>query len=78
MKKGLNGSSWSSERSLMFGGNIQNTLTPSSTTPTSSAAAAATSQVTSIDGVSFSEGDLLLQVTEEVLLDVLLLKYYWV
>ncbi|XP_038571338.1 aryl hydrocarbon receptor 2 [Micropterus salmoides] len=61
MKKGLNGSSWSSERSLMFGGNIQNTLTPSSTTPTSSAAAAATSQVTSIDGVSFSEGDLLLQ-----------------
>ncbi|XP_074520500.1 aryl hydrocarbon receptor 2 [Halichoeres trimaculatus] len=52
MKKGQNGSSWTSERSLMFGGNVQNAVPP---TP------AASSQVTSIDGVSFSEGDLLLQ-----------------
>ncbi|XP_044043114.1 aryl hydrocarbon receptor-like [Siniperca chuatsi] len=58
MKKGQNGSSWTSERSLMFGGNVQNTLTPSSSTSTSSASS---TQVTSIDGVSFSEGDLLLQ-----------------
>lgn len=56
MKKGQNGSSWSSERSLMYGGNVQNALTP----PTPSLAS---SQRTSIDGVSFSEGDLLLQVT---------------
>jgi len=47
MKKGQNGSS---ERSLMFGGNIP---------PSSSSF----SQVTSIDGVKFNEGDLLLQVT---------------
>ncbi|XP_056287347.1 aryl hydrocarbon receptor 2 isoform X2 [Pseudoliparis swirei] len=45
MKKGQNGSS---ERSLMFGGNIP---------PSSSSF----SQVTSIDGVKFNEGDLLLQ-----------------
>ncbi|KAK5847743.1 hypothetical protein PBY51_016848 [Eleginops maclovinus] len=54
MKKGQNGSSWSSERSLMFGGNVQNARTP----PTPSLSS---SQVTSIDGVNFSEGDLLLQ-----------------
>ncbi|KAL3045716.1 hypothetical protein OYC64_013882 [Pagothenia borchgrevinki] len=54
MKKGQNGSSWSSERSLMYGGNVQNALTP----PTPPLAS---SQRTSIDGVSFSEGDLLLQ-----------------
>ncbi|XP_029301357.1 aryl hydrocarbon receptor-like isoform X2 [Cottoperca gobio] len=57
MKKGQNGSSWTSERSLMFGGIAQNAL--SSTTSTSSLASS--SQVTSIDGVSFTEGDLLLQ-----------------
>ncbi|XP_034035023.1 aryl hydrocarbon receptor 2 isoform X2 [Thalassophryne amazonica] len=56
IKKGQNGSSWSTERSLMFRGNVQNP--PSSTTTTSSPLS---SQVTSIDGVSFSEGDLLLQ-----------------
>ncbi|XP_040888165.1 aryl hydrocarbon receptor 2 [Toxotes jaculatrix] len=62
MKKSQNGSSWTSERSLMFGGNVQNTLTPSSTTPsTTSSSSPFSSQVTSIDGVSFSEGDLLLQ-----------------
>uniref|UniRef100_A0A3Q1IKW2 Aryl hydrocarbon receptor n=1 Tax=Anabas testudineus TaxID=64144 RepID=A0A3Q1IKW2_ANATE len=55
MKKGQNGSNWTSERSLMFGGNIQNAPTPPSSSMPSS------SQVTSIDGVSFSEGDLLLQ-----------------
>ncbi|KAI3365848.1 hypothetical protein L3Q82_000832 [Scortum barcoo] len=54
MKKGQNGSSWTAERSLMFGGNGQSA---SSTT----AAASSSSQVTSIDGISFSEGDLLLQ-----------------
>ncbi|KAM9835908.1 aryl hydrocarbon receptor-like [Aulostomus maculatus] len=55
IKKGQNGSSWTSERSLMFGSNNQNTLTSPSTS------LHAASQVTSIDGVSFSEGDLLLQ-----------------
>lgn len=44
----------------MFGGNVQNALISSTTTSTSSAPAL---QVTSIDGVSFSEGDLLLQVS---------------
>uniref|UniRef100_A0A3Q3QCI8 Aryl hydrocarbon receptor 2 n=1 Tax=Monopterus albus TaxID=43700 RepID=A0A3Q3QCI8_MONAL len=57
MKKGQNSSSWTSERSLMFGGNLQNVLTPSST----SSPSFFPSQVTSFDGVSFSEGDLLLQ-----------------
>nr|XP_046238374.1 aryl hydrocarbon receptor-like [Scatophagus argus] len=63
MKKGQNGSSWTSERSLMFGGNVQNALPLSTTTstPSSSSSPSASSQVTSIDGVSFSEGDLLLQ-----------------
>ncbi|KAM9334157.1 aryl hydrocarbon receptor-like [Symphorus nematophorus] len=72
MKKGPNGSSWTSERSLMFGGNVPSTLPPSSTTSTtqpssssssssSSSVPTSSSQVTSIDGVSFSEGDLLLQ-----------------
>ncbi|XP_039997832.1 aryl hydrocarbon receptor-like [Xiphias gladius] len=63
MKKSQNGSSWTSERSLMFGGNIQNGLTTSSTTTstTTSSSSPFSSQVTSIDGVSFSEGDLLLQ-----------------
>ncbi|XP_059184050.1 aryl hydrocarbon receptor-like [Centropristis striata] len=60
IKKGQNGSSWTSERNLMFRGNAQ---TPSSTTSTSSASAAlaSVSEVTSIDGVRFTEGDLLLQ-----------------
>ncbi|XP_070786487.1 aryl hydrocarbon receptor 2 isoform X2 [Enoplosus armatus] len=61
MKKGQNGSSWTSERGLMFRGSVQNTLTPSSTTSTPSFSSASSTQVTSIDGVSFSEGDLLLQ-----------------
>ncbi|KAM6893467.1 aryl hydrocarbon receptor 2 [Xenentodon cancila] len=48
MKAGQSGSSWNSERSLMFGG-----------APAPSASSSSLS--TSIDGVSFSEGDLLLQ-----------------
>ncbi|XP_071320931.1 aryl hydrocarbon receptor 2 [Trachinotus anak] len=59
MKKNQNGSSWTSERSLMFGGNVQNARTPSSTS--SSSSPFSSSLVTSLDGVSFSEGDLLLQ-----------------
>ncbi|XP_062270548.1 aryl hydrocarbon receptor 2 [Scomber scombrus] len=55
IKKGQNGSSWTSERSLMFG---SNPLTPSSASSVKSPSSA---QITSIDGVSFSEGDLLLQ-----------------
>ncbi|XP_042260378.1 aryl hydrocarbon receptor 2 [Thunnus maccoyii] len=55
IKKGKNGTSWTSERNLMFGGNP---LTPSSN---SSVTSPSSNQVTSIDGVSFSEGDLLLQ-----------------
>uniref|UniRef100_A0A673A9M0 Aryl hydrocarbon receptor n=1 Tax=Sphaeramia orbicularis TaxID=375764 RepID=A0A673A9M0_9TELE len=58
MKKGQNGLSWSSERSLMFGSNVPNAMTSCST---GSAPAVSSSQVTSIDGISFSEGDLLLQ-----------------
>lgn len=63
MKKGQNGSSWTSERSLMFGGNVQSALPPSvaAAVPSSSSSLASSSQVTSLDGVSFSEGDLLLQ-----------------
>ncbi|KAK9524194.1 hypothetical protein VZT92_018051 [Zoarces viviparus] len=53
MKKGQNSSSLTSERSLMFGGNV-----PSAPTPSTSSSS---SQVASIDGVGFSEGDLLLQ-----------------
>lgn len=59
IKNGQNGSSWSGERSIMFG-NISTPL-PSSSNPSSS------SQLTSIDGVSFSEGDLLLQVNLQLL-----------
>ncbi|KAK2857140.1 hypothetical protein Q5P01_005875 [Channa striata] len=58
-KKGQNGSSWTSERSLMFGGSVQNVPTPSACI--SSSALPSASQATAIDGVSFSEGDLLLQ-----------------
>ncbi|XP_023282728.1 aryl hydrocarbon receptor-like [Seriola lalandi dorsalis] len=60
MKKNQNGSSWTSERSLMFGGNVPNALTPSAAT-TNSTSSSPFAHVTSIDGVSFSEGDLLLQ-----------------
>ncbi|XP_028319229.1 aryl hydrocarbon receptor-like [Gouania willdenowi] len=56
MKAGQSSSSWSRERSLVFGGNAPNPL-PSS----SSSIAPPPSVVASIDGVSFSEGDLLLQ-----------------
>ncbi|XP_032362381.1 aryl hydrocarbon receptor isoform X2 [Etheostoma spectabile] len=64
MKKGQNGSSGSSERNPMFGENVQ---TPSaaaaacSSSSSSSSSLAPSSEVTSIDGVRFSEGDLLLQ-----------------
>ncbi|XP_035484488.1 aryl hydrocarbon receptor 2 [Scophthalmus maximus] len=71
MKKGQNGSSWTSEGSLMFGGNVQNTLTPSATTTsTSPLSSIFTSQVTSIDGVGFSEGELLLQALNGFVLAV--------
>lgn len=50
----------------MFGGNVSNALTPSAATTISSGSSFA-SQVTSIDGVSFSEGDLLLQVKKKTL-----------
>uniref|UniRef100_A0A671WNY7 Aryl hydrocarbon receptor n=1 Tax=Sparus aurata TaxID=8175 RepID=A0A671WNY7_SPAAU len=61
MKKGSNGSSWTSERSLMFGGNVPNAQPSSSTSVTPSASSTSSTQITSIDGVSFSEGELLLQ-----------------
>ncbi|XP_069376966.1 aryl hydrocarbon receptor 2 isoform X2 [Paralichthys olivaceus] len=63
MKKSQGGSSWTSDASLMFGGNVQNVLTPSSTTTTTSSSSSTPfcSQMTSVDGVSFSEGELLLQ-----------------
>ncbi|XP_075871199.1 uncharacterized protein LOC142881047 [Nelusetta ayraudi] len=50
LKKGQNGSSWTSQQNSMS----QNPLPPSGSL-------ALTSRVTSIDGVSFSEGDLLLK-----------------
>lgn len=64
MKMGQNNnSSYSSERSIMFGGNsASSALQPSSATSTAPSSFT-TSTVTSIDGVNFSEGDLLLQVT---------------
>ncbi|XP_008284112.1 aryl hydrocarbon receptor-like [Stegastes partitus] len=64
LKVGQSSSSWTSERSLMFGGASQNAALPPSTSSSSSSAAAVQpppAVVTSIDGVSFSEGDLLLQ-----------------
>ncbi|XP_061685320.1 aryl hydrocarbon receptor-like [Syngnathoides biaculeatus] len=51
LKNGQNGSTWSSKQSPILGGDVQNSLRSS----------VVTSQVASIDGVSFSEGDLLLQ-----------------
>lgn len=58
--KGVNASSWTSERSPMFGGHAHSVTSPFSTSlPTAH-------QVTSIDGVSFCEGELLLQVREEL------------
>nr|XP_004563374.2 aryl hydrocarbon receptor [Maylandia zebra] len=62
MKMGQNNnSSYSSERSIMFGGNsASSALQPSSATSTAPSSFT-TSTVTSIDGVNFSEGDLLLQ-----------------
>ncbi|MEQ2190779.1 hypothetical protein XENOCAPTIV_009712 [Xenoophorus captivus] len=54
MKAGPNGSSWTSERD-MFGGNVRSGQTSSLLSSFSTVS-------TSIDGVSFSEGDLLLQV----------------
>ncbi|XP_061631388.1 aryl hydrocarbon receptor 2 isoform X1 [Phyllopteryx taeniolatus] len=51
LKNRQNGSSWSSKQSPMLGGDVQNALISSTVT----------SQVASIDGVTFSEGDLLLQ-----------------
>uniref|UniRef100_A0A672I1N4 Aryl hydrocarbon receptor n=1 Tax=Salarias fasciatus TaxID=181472 RepID=A0A672I1N4_SALFA len=62
LKASQSGSSWTSERSLMFGGNVPNALTPSSSSSSSSSAPSiSNSVVASIDGVTFSEGDLLLQ-----------------
>ncbi|XP_043965712.1 aryl hydrocarbon receptor-like isoform X2 [Gambusia affinis] len=54
MTAGPNGSSWSSERERLFGGNVQSAAPPSLSSSFSTV-------TTSIDGVSFSEGDLLLQ-----------------
>lgn len=65
IKNGQNGSSWNSERSIMFG-NIPTPL-PSSSNPSGSLGSS--SQSTSIDGVSFSEGDLLLQVNHQLLME---------
>ncbi|MEQ2309587.1 hypothetical protein AMECASPLE_000443 [Ameca splendens] len=53
MKAGPNGSSWTSERDI-FGGNVRSGQTSSLLSSFSTVS-------TSIDGVSFSEGDLLLQ-----------------
>ncbi|KAG7503574.1 aryl hydrocarbon receptor-like [Solea senegalensis] len=65
MAKPQNGSNWAADSSLMFGGNVQKTLAPSSTTTSSSSSSSSSSpfssRVTSIDGVGFTEGDLLLQ-----------------
>ncbi|XP_068165145.1 aryl hydrocarbon receptor-like [Antennarius striatus] len=68
MKKGLKGSSWTCDRGHVFGGNVKNALPPNPTAPapapsssSSSSSSSSNSQVASIDGVSFSEGELLLQ-----------------
>ncbi|XP_028281032.1 aryl hydrocarbon receptor 2 [Parambassis ranga] len=62
MKAGQNSSSWTSERSLMFGANVQSTMAPPSSASTASIPApSSSSMATSLDGVSFFEGDLLLQ-----------------
>ncbi|XP_062236880.1 aryl hydrocarbon receptor-like [Platichthys flesus] len=63
MKKSQGGSSWTSDGNLLLGGKVQNALTPISTTISSSSSSSTPycSQMTSMDGVSFSEGDLLLQ-----------------
>ncbi|KAM9327810.1 aryl hydrocarbon receptor 2 [Pholidichthys leucotaenia] len=61
MKMGQNNSSWSSERSLMFGGNGQTKLTPSSSGSVIPTSSSSSSMMTSIDGVTFSEGDFLLR-----------------
>nr|XP_054590504.1 aryl hydrocarbon receptor 2 isoform X1 [Nothobranchius furzeri] len=50
MKSSQSGNSWTGDQSRMFGGNVQ-----------TSSALSSSSKVASIDGVSFSEGDLLLQ-----------------
>ncbi|XP_030600907.1 aryl hydrocarbon receptor 2 [Archocentrus centrarchus] len=64
MKMGQSNSSYSSERSLMFGGNGQSSALPpcssTSTTP-SSFTTSPSSTATSIDGVTIAEGELLLQ-----------------
>ncbi|XP_054878815.1 aryl hydrocarbon receptor-like [Poeciliopsis prolifica] len=54
LKTGPNGSGWNGERELLFGGNVQSAAPPSLSTAFSAV-------TTSIDGVSISEGDLLLQ-----------------
>ncbi|XP_047432272.1 aryl hydrocarbon receptor 2 [Mugil cephalus] len=69
MKASKNNSSWTSERSILFGGNALTPSSSSSSSTSTSASAAASATpfspsnhvVTSVDGVSFSEGDLLLQ-----------------
>ncbi|XP_068612561.1 aryl hydrocarbon receptor-like [Brachionichthys hirsutus] len=61
MKKGLKGSSWTMGHGL--GGNVKNAAAPAPT-------ASPSSQVASIDGVSFSEGELLLQALNGFVLAV--------
>uniref|UniRef100_A0AAQ6ACH0 Aryl hydrocarbon receptor 2 n=1 Tax=Amphiprion ocellaris TaxID=80972 RepID=A0AAQ6ACH0_AMPOC len=65
LKASQSSSSWTSERSLMFGGSSQNAAVPPSSSSSSSTSSSSvqppSAVVTSIDGVSFSEGDLLLQ-----------------
>lgn len=65
MKTGQNknSNSYTSERSIMFGGNSQSSALQPSSAASTAPSAFTTSTVTSIDGVNFSEGELLLQVT---------------
>ncbi|XP_054631111.1 aryl hydrocarbon receptor 2 [Dunckerocampus dactyliophorus] len=71
LKNGANTSSWHSNHSVVAEeGDVQNTLTPRTLTATTSTTTPSTSLVTSIDGVSFSEGDLLLQALNSFVLVV--------
>nr|XP_057908306.1 aryl hydrocarbon receptor 2 [Doryrhamphus excisus] len=75
LKNGANRSSWYNNHSPVAEGDAQNTpmpctLTATPSTATPSTATPSTSLVTSIDGVSFSEGDLLLQVLNSFVLVV--------
>lgn len=63
MKTGQNknSNSYTSERSIMFGGNSQSSALQPSSAASTAPSSFTTSTVTSIDGVNFSEGELLLQ-----------------